>query len=69
MQLGGPVGYYELYSSSLEVKTALNRWHAGVRVRNIDKYERIKLDDGSWSAVHRGTKTPVPLDEIRLTNG
>ncbi len=48
ISLGGPIDYYRGFPNDPNAVEAVNRWDAGVRVRNIENFER-KIVDGYWS--------------------
>jgi hypothetical protein len=58
MQLAGIVDAYRARTSDANVREALRRWDAGVRVVNRNRFER-KAIDGQWLIVHAGTESPI----------
>lgn len=66
-QLSNVVEYYRLNVADEETAEALRRWDAGVRVANIDEFER-EVVDGQWQIVHVGTDRPVTGTDIILTS-
>jgi hypothetical protein len=58
MQLAGIVDAYRARIPDAAVREAVRRWDAGVRVANIDGFER-KTIAGQWRIVHTGTERPI----------
>jgi hypothetical protein len=59
----------EPYRASIadeETAEALRRWDAGVRVVNIDQFERASVN-GEWQIVPAGSGRPINGTDIRLT--
>jgi hypothetical protein len=50
-----------------ESAESLRRWEAGIRVLNIDQFER-KLVNGEWQVVYRGSESPVRGTDVKLTS-
>ena len=66
MELGGVVGFYRQFKDAPTVE-AVKRWDAGVRVKNIKKFERKDVSGRSWLIVHKGTEYLVNGSDIKLT--
>lgn len=65
-QLGGVIGYYRGHPEDSHSVEAVRRWDQGVRVVNIDQFERKIV--GSWTVTYKGTnKTINALIDIKLT--
>ena len=58
MQLAGIVDAYRARTSDANVREALRRWDAGVRVVNLSRFER-KAVAGQWRIVYEGTESPI----------
>ncbi len=68
MQLGGVYGYYcPAQPDQLDVAEACSRWDAGIRVENIDQFERIINGVAGWQVVYFGTTTPINGWDVILT--
>ncbi len=50
-----------------ETAEALRRWDGGIRVENIEEFER-KLVNGQWQIVHTGTENPIIGIDVILTS-
>jgi hypothetical protein len=67
-QLGNVADYYRpLTGSDADIAEAVRRWDAGIRVKNIDQFER-KVINGNWQVVYMGTSTTVNGMDVILTN-
>lgn len=58
IQLGHIVDDYRADVADEETAEALRRWDAGVRVKNITRFER-RIVNGQWQIVYTGTVNPV----------
>jgi hypothetical protein len=65
-QLGGVIGYYRRFDDPNSVE-AVRRWDAGVRVVNLDKFERKIIQGRGWLVVYRGTDLRAHCGEAVLT--
>jgi Tol biopolymer transport system component len=65
-QLGSVIGYYRARADQPAIAEAVRRWDAGVRVVNIDDFERIIV--GTWVVVYRGTRTQIDGMDVLLTS-
>ena len=67
IQLGKLADNYRENIRDEETAEAQRRWEAGIRVENIEMFER-KIIDGEWRIVFVGTENPVNGDVIILTS-
>jgi hypothetical protein len=68
MQLGNVYGFYKSQQNNdPNTKEAVVRWEKGVRVRNINDFERKIVGDKGWLVVHKGTNTTVNGLDVELT--
>lgn len=58
-QLSGLIGYYRQHLDEAECREACQRWDSGVRVRNIESFERVNLPGKGWIIVYKGTKRAI----------
>jgi hypothetical protein len=65
-QLGG-IDYYRQFLDQPAVAEAVRRWDAGVRVTNINQFERKIVGDKGWQIVYVGTDTLIDGMDVRLT--
>jgi hypothetical protein len=65
MQLAGIADAYRARTSDANVREALRRWDAGVRVVNSNRFER-KAIEGQWQVVYAGTESPIKGADIVL---
>ncbi len=68
MQLGNVVDYYRQFTADPPVKEAVDRWDAGVRVVNIDRFERRILVQAGWKVLYAGTDNPINGRDVILTS-
>jgi hypothetical protein len=69
LALGQTEAYYRSHMDQPDAREALHRWDAGVRVRNIDRFERKRLTFlGAWHRVYRGTNRDVDGRDVMLTS-
>jgi hypothetical protein len=54
ISLGGSIGYYRGFPDNPNAHEALRRWQRGVRVVNLDQFER-PFEDGGFGIVYVGT--------------
>jgi len=66
-QLGGVIDYYRQFLDQPNVAEAVRRWDAGVRVTNIDQFERVVLPDKGWAVVYAGTDQVIDGMDVLLT--
>jgi hypothetical protein len=67
LQLGNVQSYYRAHIADEETAEAMRRWDAGVRIENIEKFDR-KTVNGQWQLVYEGTEDPVIGADIVLTS-
>ena len=67
IQLGNVADDHRANVADEETAEALRRWDAGIRVANIEGFER-KIVDGQWQIVYAGTDNPVIGTDIILTS-
>jgi tetratricopeptide (TPR) repeat protein len=67
IQLGNVADDYRADVAEEETAEALRCWDAGIRVANIEEFER-KIVDGQWQIVYAGTDDPVIGTDIILTS-
>jgi hypothetical protein len=65
-QLSSNVAAYRAAIADEETAEALRRWDAGVRVVNIEEFERAIID-GQWQIVFSGTRNPISGTDVILT--
>jgi hypothetical protein len=65
IQLGDVVDAYRANIVDEETAEALRRWDTGIRVMNIDEFER-KMVDRQWRIVHIGTDEPIVGTDVIL---
>jgi hypothetical protein len=53
------IGYYRQHLDEAECREACQRWDSGVRVRNIESFERVNLPGKGWIIVYKGTKRAI----------
>lgn len=58
IQLGTLLEYYRENADYEEAAEAIRRWDGGVRLLNIDDFER-KVVNGMWQIVYQGTETQI----------
>ena len=67
VQLGNVADHHRAHITDEETAEALRRWDAGVRVVNIEEFER-KVVNGQWQIVDAGTENPVLAMDLILTS-
>lgn len=67
-ELGGVIDYYRQYLDQPAVAEAVRRWDSGVRVANLERFERLILDYAGWKVVYRGEGHLVNSQDIQLTS-
>ena len=67
IQLSNTADDYRANITNEETAEALRRWDAGVRVNNIEQFER-KMINGQWRIVSVGTEDRARGMEIKLTS-
>ncbi len=65
IQIGHVASFYRGHSSPND-KEAIRRWDAGVRVANINKFDRVVVWGKSWQIVYKGTTRTVNPTDIML---
>ena len=66
ISLGGPIHYYREFPENPNAREAVNRWEHGVRVLNLDQFERC--DDGYGPGiVYAGTCDIIDGMDVDLT--
>jgi hypothetical protein len=63
----GSIDYYRQFLDQPAVAEAVRRWDAGVRVTNINQFERKIVGDKGWQIVYVGTDTLINGMDVRLT--
>jgi hypothetical protein len=66
IQLSGLYDYYLGYPGDAEAVEAIQRWDQGIRVVNIDQFER-KVVGGNWKIVYTGTETVINGMDVILS--
>jgi hypothetical protein len=66
MQLSGNIDFYRARIRDEETAEAVRRWDAGVRVVNVDEFERKMVDD-RLHIVYTGTRNPILGSDPILT--
>lgn len=66
-QLGGVIDYYRQFLDQPAVAEAVRRWDSGVRVTNIDMFERRIIGDRGWQVVYVGTDALIDGMAVRLS--
>ncbi len=67
MQLVNSADTYRTKVNDEETAESLRRWDAGIRVANIDQFER-KMVNGQWQIVSAGSGQPVSGADVQLTS-
>jgi hypothetical protein len=66
-QLGSVIDYYRQYTNDPLVAEAVSRWDQGVRVVNINNFERKIISDAGWKIVYAGTENMINGMDVILT--
>ena len=66
ISLGGPISYYESYTDDDNCVEAVDRWNSGVRVTNIEDFEKKHVNN-SWYIVYTGTETTIDGMDVVLS--
>jgi hypothetical protein len=66
IQLSGLYDYYLSFPEDPEVLEAIRRWDQGIRVVNIDQFER-KMAGDNWQIVYYGTETIINGMDVILS--
>lgn len=66
IQLSGLDSYYRNFPDDPEAAEAVRRWDQGIRVVNIDQFER-KIVNETWQIVYVGTETTINGMDVILT--
>jgi hypothetical protein len=67
-QLGNVVDYYRQYTSDSVTNEAVKRWDSGIRVVNINQFQRIIVAQAGWQVVYSGTTDTINGMDVILTN-
>lgn len=67
-ELGGVIDYYRQYLDQPAVAEAVRRWDSGVRIANLERFERLILEYAGWKVVYRGEGRLVNSQDIQLTS-
>jgi hypothetical protein len=67
IQLVNTADPYRAKINDEETAEALRRWDAGIRVTNIDQFER-KMVNGQWQIVYTGSGKPIKGADVKLTS-
>jgi hypothetical protein len=67
IQLGGVADYYRQFPNDPLAREALNRWDSGIRVENINDFERKTVGTDGWQVVYSGTVTTIDGMDVILT--
>ncbi len=68
MQLGNVADYYRQFAGDAAIAEAVKRWDAGVRVANIDRFERRIVVQAGWKVLYLGTDDPINGMDVILTS-
>lgn len=68
IQLGNMLDFYAGFPEDELAAGAVNLWNSGVRVANIDAFERRDVPGVGWQVVYLGTDTTICGDEVLLTD-
>lgn len=71
MQLGNVVEFYRQRQNvdpTPRTREAVRRWDAGIRVSNIDEFERKVVPNRGWLVTRKGEWEPADGRSIRLTS-
>lgn len=66
-QLGNVIDYYRQFTDQPAVAEAVARWDQGVRVVNIDQFERKIVSQAGWKVVYVGTTHAIDGMAVTLT--
>lgn len=67
IQLSGLDNYYRSFPNDLNASEAIKRWDSGIRVVNINAFER-KIIGGQWQIVYIGTETIINGFDVVLSS-
>lgn len=67
-QLGNLIDDYRKVVDQPNAAEAVCRWDKGVRVQNIDKFERKVVGAQGWNVVYAGTNTIIDGMDVSLTS-
>jgi len=67
-QLGNRIDDYRNATDQPNAAEAVCRWDKGVRVQNIDKFERKVVGSQGWNVVYAGTDTIIDGMDVTLTS-
>lgn len=67
MQLMNTSDPYRTEITDEEIAESLRRWDAGIRVANIEQFERKNMD-GKWQIVYAGSDKPIQGTDVNLTS-
>ena len=68
IQLGKVLGFYfaQRYDDPSNME-AIKRWEAGIRISNLEEFERRNIPGKGWTIVYRNTNYKVDTSDILLT--
>jgi Tfp pilus assembly protein PilF len=64
--LGNNIDSYRAKVTDEETAEALRRWEVGIRVVNVEEFER-EMISGQWEIVYAGTRNPIIGTDVILT--
>jgi hypothetical protein len=67
MELANTADAYRSKINDEETAEALRRWDAGIRVVNIDQFERTNID-GKWQIFYTGSESQIKGTDVKLTS-
>lgn len=66
--LGNVAGFYRSHDSANDLE-AIARWDAGIRVANIERFERKIVERKGWQIVYAGSTRSIDGMDVILTSG
>lgn len=66
-QLGNVIDYYRQYLDQPAVAEAVRRWDEGIRVVNINQFERKIVANAGWKIIYSGTDNTITGLSVILT--
>jgi len=67
ISLGGPLTYYKNHSNDPNAVEAVKRWDRGIRVTNINQFDRKFIIGKGTEIVYKGTTRKIKGMDVRLT--
>jgi hypothetical protein len=67
-QLGGVIDYYRQYINDPSTAEAVKLWNQGIRVVNINQFERIIVGNAGWKVVYAKTDATINGTDVVLTS-